>query len=143
MTEQSKEYVSAGYCSIDNNKKGIIYYPVVNGKVVKDNEKAIVFDCKKHTDNPVGWIIGIKESAEGRYSGFNYIRHIEGNKEIIDRFKIQSVANAKAIDLENLRKRSKNISATIEEMTMGELKAWAKKSPTNKRALKFYLFEVF
>ncbi len=135
-------YFCGGYVQLSNNRKGIVFLPLKDGKVIEDgSEEILTFKVGKHNDFPVGWIVEIQHKQGDSYGGWKYL-HEHDDEVLTAKYRVNSVANAKWIDLENLRKRKKNISATIENMTIKELKEWSKNSPTNRRALKFYLFEV-
>lgn len=121
-------------------KKTTIYYRMnEDGDPITGDY--ISFDTDKTTDNPPGWIIEIKKKGKS-YSGFSYVRQ-HPDAKVVQEYEMRNIANIKAIDLFKLKKRSLKIREQIEEMTLGELREWANRSPTNKQALKFYLWELF
>jgi hypothetical protein len=134
------EYFCAGYVSLKGGKKGVLFLRIRDGEVNENEE--MMFSVSRHVDVPVGWILNIKHEKGGQFSKFKYVGEYD-DYQLVKKYEIQSIANSKKIDLEQLRKKKKKIREQIESKTIGDLIEWAKSSPTNKKYLKYYLWELF
>ena len=134
------EYVCAGIILNAQAKKSTLFFRMRDG--VPDEEDRMAFSPRGKTDVPVGWILNIKHRKGGAYYGFDRVRDHD-DYEFIKKYEMDTIVNTKHHDLEKLRKKKKKIREMIEGKTVGELKEWAKNSPTNKKYLKYYLWELF
>jgi len=132
-------YVSGGYRRATGGKKLAVFYEYKDGEICEDN--LLKFAVKKATNKPVGWVIEIEE-ADDSFSGFEFTGEILDD-ERINEYRLEHTMAIKAIELENLRKKSANIRGMLEGMTLGEIREWVDKSRSNKRIFKFYLMELF
>lgn len=138
------EYFCAGYTVLTGGKKGLQFF-LIEDNVVNE-EKILLFSTKKKNDYPVGFVIEINKTKEGRYCSFKYLNsgeNINGIENLKAKYRTESIANVKYIDFEKLKKKQKSIRETIEKMTIKELLEWSRKNHMNKRMIKFYLYELF
>jgi hypothetical protein len=143
-------YFCAGYVRLASDKLGVKYLPVIdNGKVdnnlavSEDSDKKLMFKRDKQVDYPVGWLVEIEE-FDGHFRGFKVLDHsCDQFPEMIDKYKMLSLVAKKEMDLERLRKRGLEISVTLGNMTLKELKEYYHDHPLAREAIKFYLFETF
>ncbi len=139
MEATDKLYVSEGYIVLEGDRKGVAFTEIVDGKL--DPESRLVFSTSKLADKPVGWVVKIKTDGEV-YEGFSYVRSIHHDKRM-NEFKLSSAVTAKHFELKKLKKKESKIMDMLDGMTLGEIREWAKKSYQNKRALRYYLLELF
>lgn len=105
----------------------------------------MAFSYSRKVNFPVGWIVDIEHTPKGNYGGFTYNKELTESlplKKLKEKHEIESLSNEKFLELEQLRKRKTKIAEKLDHMTLREIKAWARKSPQNRKAIRFYLLEV-
>lgn len=138
-------YMSAGFVVGGNYKRATKFLPLTGGKLVESEGSELILTSNKNTDIPVGWLVDIEKTSDNKFRLTNTRDSDEDTipDQIVKRYSVESLANRKEIELWNMKQRGLKIRTTIEGMTMKELKEWSDKSPINKKAVLYYLLEVF
>lgn len=135
------KYVCVGRVILTGNKQGVEYVGLVDGELVEDS--VLTFSNKGSSKKPFGWVVEITDNGDGNFGGFLTVDQPMNNDPRLTEYKLRHVANTKKIEMVNLEKRAPSIRELLEDMTLGEIREYAAKNFRHRRAIKFYLMELF